>query len=76
VADGLMEREELRAKLDALSRQKAVAEEGLNALEERKAYLDAFSVLTVHDEVVIECQEEKAEEVASWLSETLRWAVS
>jgi hypothetical protein len=31
VADGLMEREELRAKLDALSRQKA-AEEGLKAL--------------------------------------------
>jgi vacuolar-type H+-ATPase subunit I/STV1 len=35
VADGLMEREELRAKLDALSHQKA-AEEGLNALEERR----------------------------------------
>jgi chromatin segregation and condensation protein Rec8/ScpA/Scc1 (kleisin family) len=31
-----MEREELRAKLDALSRQKAAAEEGLNALEERR----------------------------------------
>ena len=36
VADGLMEREELRAKLDALSHQKAAAEEGLNALEERR----------------------------------------
>ncbi len=36
VADGLMEREELRAKLDALSRQKAAAEEGLKALEERR----------------------------------------
>jgi chromatin segregation and condensation protein Rec8/ScpA/Scc1 (kleisin family) len=36
LADGLMEREELRAKLDALSRQKAAAEEGLNALEERR----------------------------------------
>jgi len=35
-ADGLMEREELRAKLDALSRQKAAAEEGLNALKERQ----------------------------------------
>jgi hypothetical protein len=36
VADGLMEREERRAKLDALSRQKAAAEEGLEALEERR----------------------------------------
>jgi site-specific DNA recombinase len=34
-ADGLMEREELRAKLDALSRHKAAAKEGLNELEER-----------------------------------------
>jgi hypothetical protein len=33
VADGLMEREELRAKLDAVSRQKAAAKEGLKALE-------------------------------------------
>jgi hypothetical protein len=31
-----MEREELRAKLDALSHQKAAAEEGLNTLEERR----------------------------------------
>jgi hypothetical protein len=31
-----MEREELRAKLDALSHQKAAAEEELNALEERR----------------------------------------
>jgi site-specific DNA recombinase len=36
VAGGLMEREELRAKLDALSHQKAAAEEGLNSLEERR----------------------------------------
>jgi site-specific DNA recombinase len=35
-ADSLMEREELRAKLDALSRQKAAAKEGINALEERR----------------------------------------
>jgi Recombinase zinc beta ribbon domain len=35
VVDGLMEPEELRAKLDALTRQKAAAEEGLNALKER-----------------------------------------
>jgi predicted nucleic acid-binding Zn-ribbon protein len=37
MADGLMEREELRAKLDTLSRQKATAEEGLRALEERRS---------------------------------------
>ncbi len=36
-ADSLMEREELRAKLDALSRQKAAEEEGLKALEERRS---------------------------------------
>ena len=35
-ADGLMERKELRAKLDALSCQKAATEEGLNALKERR----------------------------------------
>jgi recombinase-like zinc beta ribbon protein len=34
-ADGLMERVELRAKLDALSRQKTAAEERLKSLEER-----------------------------------------
>jgi hypothetical protein len=33
MADGLMEREELRTKLGALSRQKATAEEELRALE-------------------------------------------
>jgi hypothetical protein len=38
-ADGLVEREELRAKLDALSRVKAEAEEGLYALEERRRKL-------------------------------------
>ena len=37
VAHGLMEREDLRAKLDALSRQKATANEVLNALEERRS---------------------------------------
>ncbi len=31
-----MEREELREKLDALSRQKVAAKEGLNALAERR----------------------------------------
>jgi chromosome segregation ATPase len=37
VADGLMEREELRAKLDALSHQKAAAEDELDTLEERRS---------------------------------------
>jgi hypothetical protein len=36
VADGLMEKEELRAKLDSLSRQKVAAEERLKSLEERR----------------------------------------
>ena len=36
-ADGLMEREELRTKLDALSRQKTAAKEGLEGLEERRS---------------------------------------
>ncbi len=37
MSDGRMEREELRAKLDTLSRQKAAAEEGIKALEERRS---------------------------------------
>jgi hypothetical protein len=44
VADGLMEMEELRAKLDALSRQKAAAEEGLEALEERRSRVRELEV--------------------------------
>ena len=44
VADGLMETEELRAKLDALSRQKAAAEEGLKALEERRSKVRELEV--------------------------------
>jgi hypothetical protein len=43
-ADGLMEREELWAKLDALSRQKAAAEEGLNALEERRRKIQDLQI--------------------------------
>ena len=39
VADGLMEREKLRSKLDALPRQRAAAEEGLRALEERRSWV-------------------------------------
>jgi hypothetical protein len=37
VADGLVEKEELRAKLDALSQQKATAEDELKALKERRS---------------------------------------
>jgi DNA polymerase-1 len=43
--------------------------------EGREAYPGAFPVLTVHDEVLIECDKGKAEEVAAWLGETLRRAV-
>jgi DNA polymerase-1 len=44
--------------------------------ENREAHPGAFPILTVHDEVVIECGEGEGEEVAAWLSETLREAVS
>jgi hypothetical protein len=37
-------REELRAKLDVLSRQKAAAEEGLKALEERRSKVRELEV--------------------------------
>jgi hypothetical protein len=43
-ADGLMEREELQTKLDALSHQKAAAEEGLNSLEERRRKIRELQV--------------------------------
>jgi DNA polymerase-1 len=43
--------------------------------EDREAYPHAFPVLTVHDEVVIECDEKDAQAAAAWLSETLRRAV-
>jgi recombinase-like zinc beta ribbon protein len=44
VADDLMEREELRAKLDALSCQKVAAEEGFKALEERRSKIQELQV--------------------------------
>ena len=44
MADGLMEREELRTKLGALSRQKATAEEELRALEERRSKVRELEV--------------------------------
>jgi DNA polymerase I-like protein with 3'-5' exonuclease and polymerase domains len=43
--------------------------------ENREAYPHAFPVLTVHDEVVIECDEKDAQGAAAWLSETLRRAL-
>jgi DNA polymerase-1 len=43
--------------------------------ENREAHPGAFPILTVHDEVVIECGEEEAEKVAAWLSESLRQTV-
>ena len=44
VADGLMDTEELRAKLDVLSRQKTAAGEGLKALEERRSRVRELEV--------------------------------
>jgi len=43
--------------------------------ENREAYPHALPILTVHDEVVIECEGEDAQGVGTWLSETLRRAV-
>jgi DNA polymerase-1 len=37
---------------------------------------DALPILTVHDEVVIECDTEAAPGVAQWLNDTLRKAVA
>ena len=44
--------------------------------EGRSDYPGTFPVLTVHDEVVIECGEKAAQDTARWLSETLRGAVA
>jgi DNA polymerase I len=44
--------------------------------ESREKYPGALPILTVHDEVVIECDADTAPEVAEWLSETLRGAVA
>ena len=41
----------------------------------RSEHPGAFPVLTVHDEIVIECDAEAAPETVAWLSETLRSAV-
>jgi DNA polymerase-1 len=43
--------------------------------ESREEHPGAFPILTVHDEVVIECDERGAGGVATWLGNTLRRAV-
>jgi DNA polymerase-1 len=43
--------------------------------ESREEHPSAFPILTVHDEVVIECDERGAGGVATWLGNTLRRAV-
>lgn len=44
--------------------------------ESREKYPGALPILTVHDEVVIECDAGAAPEVAQWLTDTLLGAVS
>ena len=44
--------------------------------EGREEHSGALPILTVHDEVVIECDEEAAPQVEQWLSDTLRGAVA
>ena len=44
--------------------------------EGREGYPGALPILTVHDEVVIECDAEAAPEVARWLCDALRRAVA
>ena len=44
--------------------------------ESREKHLGALPILTVHDEVVIECDAGAAPEVAEWLGKTLRGAVA
>ena len=43
--------------------------------ESREEHPDAFPIITVHDEVVIECPEEDAEGVSRWLAQALQEAV-
>jgi DNA polymerase-1 len=44
--------------------------------EGRDVHPDALPILTVHDEVVIECDTDAAPEVTQWLTDTLRGAVA
>jgi hypothetical protein len=43
--------------------------------ESREEYPEAVPILSVHDEVVIECDAEAAQETVCWLGDTLRGAV-
>ena len=43
--------------------------------EDRDRHKDALPILTVHDEIVLECDKESAEETAAWLISVLRDAV-
>ncbi len=43
--------------------------------ESREEHPAALPILTVHDEIVIECDAEAAQDTVRWLSETLRGAV-
>jgi DNA polymerase-1 len=44
-------------------------------LWETRDTLDAFPVLAVHDEIVVECPTDKAEEAKAWLVRCMREAM-
>lgn len=44
--------------------------------ESREEHPNALPILSVHDEIVIECDEAEAERVDAWLSSTLRSAIA
>jgi DNA polymerase-1 len=44
--------------------------------ESREEHPSALPILTVHDEVVIECDEAEADRVDAWLVSTLRGAIA
>lgn len=44
--------------------------------ESREEHPNALPILTVHDEIVIECDEAEAERVDAWLSSTLKSAIA
>ncbi len=50
----------------------------LGRLEKRRReeHPDAYVILTVHDEVVLECPEAKAKVIKAWLEEILRAAIA
>jgi DNA polymerase-1 len=44
--------------------------------ESRERHPSALPILTVHDEIVVECDEAEADLVDAWLSSTLRGAIA